>query len=295
MLCKKRKGFVSLLTLLVIGFITTTLLVSGVAGIVYGIIISPKYCNDEPFAENCFCDTEVENKIRIWGFSSIYIPKYICESKNLMFDPDSPTFRDDALAYSKQMLLDIYPSCDSTECPSPASLYSDAEVVYLSDARAVKFECRSEYGVEYWSTLVGLETGSLYEHQCRDIQAPLPPQTEPMKLTILSQYHSTKYNLHYTALSMTNDCMKQNGKAEITVTIPSHLNANSWALTPPPYGFCQTDRWYACKYYEPITTTTTSLCSITSHTDTSATISCDAGCPTIGFTDSRNYLFAYLA
>lgn len=130
-------------------------------------------CNDAPFNPNCYCP-EGFNKQPTSTFGKVY-----CENNELMFDPTSPTFQDDSLAYAKNYLTENFPTCNSVECPDPAVLLFGGVVILTPEYRSVYFECRSPYSTDYWEFQARLENGVVEKAVCTNIY--LPPLTEEEK------------------------------------------------------------------------------------------------------------------
>lgn len=290
----KRKGIGGLTLVVIAAVAALALLMSGTAGTIYGMITSPKYCDDAPYEGNCFC-AEDENKVMLLGYFSVPMgPKYTCETKDLKFNPESDTFHAETLAHAKNYLLEHFGDCDTIDCQDPAYMRIDGDLIYTPNARAVQYECTSTFGQAYWGTVFDIETGNMQTAYCNDFVETPGPQDKPMVLATDSGYLSQRYNLYKTALVMSSDCSTDNGKATTTISLSDGHAAESWALAGMGFSYCFEDRWYACKNGLPVQSQAADICSITSSDASTAEISCDAGCPTVGFSNYQEFVFAYL-
>jgi hypothetical protein len=142
-------------------------IVPGAASSISSIVLNiPEKCDVAPFAPNCYCGE---------GFTKqpLSTPgKSYCELADLMFDPLSASFEAETLAYAKTYLLEQFPGCDSLECPAPAILSSNANVVLGPKHRSVYFECRGPFGTDYFEFQARLENGDVEKAICTNIYVP---------------------------------------------------------------------------------------------------------------------------
>ncbi|MHA1866398.1 MAG: hypothetical protein ACTSWZ_07820 [Candidatus Heimdallarchaeaceae archaeon] len=100
---KKLKIFLLLLPIILsILFMTIVLAITG-----------PHYCREVPYDPNCYCK-EGERKVSV----PYFVPRWTCEKlENLLLDPDSPTFEQDAINFVKVYLFRYCgDTCGSIEC-----------------------------------------------------------------------------------------------------------------------------------------------------------------------------------
>jgi len=96
-----RKGSISLGLIVAIAVIGV-LLIPGAVGSITSIFSSePQPCDTAPYSSNCICG-ENERKIDVpW----LGIPKWACENvEQLILDPESPTFEQDAIDFTQAYL-----------------------------------------------------------------------------------------------------------------------------------------------------------------------------------------------
>jgi len=268
------------IAILLIGVVFFPDLVNSIWTTVTGQEVS---CDDAPNNPNCYC-TEGFNKIELLGFY-----KYYCESENLMFDPQSPTFESDALAFAKAYLYEHYPECDSIECPEPATLLSNADLVYTPEHRAVYFECRNPIGKDYWETQFSLETGNMERVFCNNVEEMPEPSDNPSTLIAESEWNNIEKAFFKAKYRFSVDCTDESGIATTTVNVPEGFIAEEWDLIEGGYSTQLTNGRY--KAYS--TQYDNQYCSILESDSSSAKIECNANCPTQGFSGYSFNTFAY--
>jgi len=279
----KQKKILMVLTpiivILLIGVIFFPTLIESIYATVTGQEVS---CNDAPYAPNCFCP-EGFNKQPTSTPLKVY-----CESDDLMFDPQSPTFQADSLAFAKSYLYEHFPDCDSIECPEPAVMFSDADIALTPEHRAVYFECRGILGSSYWETMFSLETGNMEKVHCINIVDPLPPQETPSTITIKPEWNRTERAYFQAEGTFSVDCTKESGIATATVNIPEGFTAESWLLVENGFSVQFIDnRWKIVPKYD------NERCEITSQDSTTADIKCTANCPLMYGLTTGFKMFAY--
>lgn len=270
----------SIILVVVVALILFPGLFESIGALITGTV---NYCYDAPFALNCICP-EGTNK------QQTSIPfKSFCESNELMFDPQSPTFESDALTYAKNYLRANFPNCDSIDCPEPAALLLDADITLTPEHRAVYFECRNPSGQDYWEILFSIETGNVEKVACTNISiTPIPTET-PAVINLISEWNRTDKYYYQATLGFSADCINDNGKATTTINVPISFTAESWDLLEGAYGIQEVNgRW---KLY--LIELRWGYCSIKSSDTATATVECNANCPKAPFTDHRFIVVAY--
>ena len=156
-----------IIVVLLIGVIFFPTLIESVWASVSGQASS---CEDTPYAENCFC-LENERKVDVkW----LGVNRWSCENvEQLLIDPESETFEDDAISFTQSYLTENCGStctdlscgtfCDTTTGNPTDGSDNCIEAVYgwsSSGARLVNIECRT---ITNWETL-----GSCSEIDCEN-------------------------------------------------------------------------------------------------------------------------------
>ncbi len=119
----------------------------------------PRHCSETPFADNCYCDKGEIRDEGTWSIGSdISFTIYSCyKPENLLLDPNSPNFEEEAIEFAQQY-LDLYCgnictdlSCGNLEPCDPATglpkTNSDgcilAEITYTPEGhREVEVMCK---------------------------------------------------------------------------------------------------------------------------------------------------------
>jgi hypothetical protein len=95
------KGMIPLPLLAVIAVIALILIVPGILGSLSSLVGNPLSCENAPYDAKCTCGSG-ERKISVpW----LGVPRWDCENLELLLiDPESPTFEDDAISFTKNYL-----------------------------------------------------------------------------------------------------------------------------------------------------------------------------------------------
>ncbi|MCK5333292.1 MAG: hypothetical protein KAJ24_02175, partial [Candidatus Aenigmarchaeota archaeon] len=166
---RRRKGVAPLIGLVFLVAAAAILLTPGLSSsIVASISGEEKMCFETPYDADCLCpDTYTKMNYRF---------SYFCESPDTVITPDlpaDPTQTDDeAIAFAKQSLFDLYDGSCDTVCPESATLLntyalSSQDGVYN---RNVLVECREQTSetttTVYYSTMFDLEDGVVLKADC---------------------------------------------------------------------------------------------------------------------------------
>ncbi|MCK5333499.1 MAG: hypothetical protein KAJ24_03225, partial [Candidatus Aenigmarchaeota archaeon] len=166
---RRRKGVVPIIGLVLLVAAAAVLLTPGLGGsIVASISGEEKMCIETPYDADCLCpDTYTKMNYRL---------SYFCESPDTVITPDLPAdptqVDDEALAFAKQSLFDLYDGACDTECPSTATILNtyalnSQDSVYN---RNVLVECREQTDTTittvYYSILFDLEDGAVLKADC---------------------------------------------------------------------------------------------------------------------------------
>lgn len=105
-------------------------------------------CEIDPYNTLCVCNAD-ERKIDVpW----LGLPKFDCEVvQNLIIDPESPTFEDDAISYAQSYLSNNCGICGDLSCGNPCGILIDGQWVPSANPIYPEDRCISAvfgYGAE---------------------------------------------------------------------------------------------------------------------------------------------------
>jgi hypothetical protein len=170
----KRKGIIGIGTAIVIAVIAmvSVLLIPQTRSAILSVI-TPTTCTLSPFDENCGCPEGLSKK----EVNGVPFAKYICEGESVVINPDSQSFEEDAIAYAKGRLTEIYPDCNSVSCTNGEA--SASWTIDFSGNRMILAECRGDYQI-LWDIYIDLDTSSVERVSCIDYTGiPDNPEMTP--------------------------------------------------------------------------------------------------------------------
>lgn len=157
-----------------LGIIIVVAISSGaVSSIIEFAVGTPPSCHDTPFDKNCQCEIDETRKgVAANGVQTETNPvKYYCEKTDLLLNPDSPTFRQEALNFAQEHLSENYFECNSIyACPVEPTV----GVGYTNyGKRSVTIICRQEQAgsvLTFWYLWVDIEEHEVTSSSCSDLR-----------------------------------------------------------------------------------------------------------------------------
>lgn len=230
------------------------------------------YCGDAPYNPSCVCNSDENKKGVAWnGIQTETNPmKYYCENVDLLLDPDSPTFEQDALSFANNHLTSNYPECDSINaCP----VEPEVGVGYTNfGKRFVTVQCREiDAGrvLTFWHLYIDIEE-EITSSSCMDL-TEFEPEEGAGTMEVNYYKEGPGYNLF--ELEIRAECVGKEGAV-----------SDSYTYTLDPDKPDATDWWFHSMYRDQTKTFCGEMgtCYITNKLPRSVTIHCEATCTGYG-------------
>lgn len=288
----RKKILVSIPIIIIVAFLTTLFLFPGLLESIGALITGQvNYCDDAPYNTNCYC-LDSENKIQILG---TFPDKFACENKELMFNPENPTFDEDTLVYAKNYLYENFPLCDSVECEEPAILYL-SDTIYLPDHRSMYFECRTPWGKDYWEILFDLEAGNVEKVFCNNVEEAPPIGENPGTISIAQDnlsIHKKRGTLKFDFI-LDAPCETTNGTGTTTINAPENVPVEKWSITGNGWGYYFVNNKWRTGFNSEIFGLETQVCKLTNPTSSNVKLECNKGCPN-AFLSGSGIVFGFVS